>query len=399
MEQPNSVSGLLQSVIADIAAMTDPLPAPTEETVASILRQTQVKYLQSRVAELKTENEGLRSDITALREENSILRFENDDLLNKESTDHDIRMSNFNTLDKLYDDLINLGLGSGESSSGDSWNPAAQNVKDNKDHGVKSGNVDLLGDTESQAASKPAAESPDRKERHEVLTLGCHDNPVIIEDDESTPVKQPSRTDESGSTMQQHTPASTNTDMAVGEGDDQNTSLILRDLLTNTNYGDLLEVIATIRPGRIKDVHIRDGNTARITFFTREAAEKLYAALQQERSLREGPLFHILSAHWSNKYTPPETPSSHTRVLRVQGHPDCVNVASVLMATRAHGLNPHMELIILTPPQTYPGLGTLQQVICRYRCVRDAERVFGILSGAFPTQWNVIYQYLPDPCE
>lgn len=398
MARPDSDHDLLQTIIADISATIDPLPGPTEEVIASIVIQDNVQYLQDRVTELESQDQELRNEIAALREQNSILRFENDTLHSQESAKQEYQATSPATPNVLSTDLIDLGPN--ESST-----LAAPRVEDNTHQEVRTGKANQLKSTESQATDQPEAKTPDRKEKNELLTPGRQDNPVVIEDDEDSPVKQLSFADESRSTIEQYSPSTINNDTSpVAEANDQNTSLVLKELPPNTNYRDLLQAISTIRPGRIKEVHIRDGNSASITFFTREAAEKLHAAFQKARYLNEGRLLYSASASWSSKHILPEDPMHYTRVLGVGGHPDCVNVTNVLSAVRSQGFNPQMESIILTPPQTFlrhdsSWCSPRQQVICRFRSVRDAERVFEILARAFPVQWRSDFQYLLDPCE
>jgi hypothetical protein len=88
-QQDESGHGLLQTIIAEIATMTDPLPGFTKEEIASIVLKAQVQYLQDKVTRLETETQGLHNQIAALREENSILRFENDMLFDKENWIHE----------------------------------------------------------------------------------------------------------------------------------------------------------------------------------------------------------------------------------------------------------------------------------------------------------------------
>lgn len=398
-QQDNPGHDLLRTIIADIAAMTDPLPGPTKEEIASIILQTQVQYLQDRLATLEAENQGLRDQNAALQDENSILRFENDHLFDKEKTVHESQTTPPITPQAISSDLINLGPDSTPSV-------AAHKVEDNLSLDSKTAGVEIeiVKNTESQATSQPEAKSTDRDEDHELGSSGRKNNPIVI-DDEDSPLKHPYRPDESNITLQQRSLSTIRKDLLlVAEADYQNTSLFLTDLLPNTSYRALLQAIATIRPGRIKEVQIRDGNTAKITFFTREAAEKLYAAFQDKHSRLQGPLLFGVSASWSKKHIPPEGIKDRTRVLGVEGHPGFVNVSNVLGAVRWQGFSPQMESIVLTPPQTYQRpdslcFGPFQQVICSFRSVRDAEMVRGILSRVWPSELQVAFEYLPDPCE
>lgn len=372
MGQTDPDHDLLQSIITDIAAMTDPLPGPTNEAIASIVTQSQVQYLRNRVTKLETENHGLRDDVAALRDENNILRFEND-LLTQETIKSKPQTASPSTPRMLSFDLINL-------SPVGPFTLSSQEVKGNKEPTVKASMADTLKKTESGWNTGPEDTTPDREDK---------DDPEI---------------QRNTSTAQFAAGRISKESLPLTEAHDQNTCLFLTDLLPNTSYRALLQAVAVLRPGRIKETEIKGGNIATVTFFTREAAERLHAALRKDHSRHPGPLLCNVSASWSSESVPPDEPNGRTRVLGVEGHPDVVNVANVLAAVRWQGYDPKVEIIILTPPETYQRhdsgwTGPLQQVICRFRGVLDAVRVRGILARAFPPQWQVSFQYLPDPCE
>ncbi|ROV96215.1 hypothetical protein VSDG_04995 [Cytospora chrysosperma] len=377
-QQDEPGHGLLKTIIAEIAVMTDPLPGPTKEEIASIVLQAQVQYLQDKVVRLETESQGLHDQIADLQEENSILRFENDILFDKENRIHGVPQTSPPIAPQgICYDLINLGPDPSPSVA------AEYNLDDTQSlNGKTSGlelEVEIVGETQNRATSRPKKESADQDKDHELGRWGCKNNPVVVEDDYESSSKHPFRPDESSIALQQRSLSTIRKDLLlVAEADHQNTSLFLTNLLPNTSYRALLLAISTIRPGRIKEAQIRDGNTAKITFFTRQAAEKLYEAFQNKDSRPHDPLLQVVSATWSKKHIPPEGTKNRTRILRVEGHPGFVNVANVLAAVRWQGFSPQMESIILTPPQSYPRpdslwLSPLQQVICSFRSVSDAE--------------------------
>ncbi|ROV88850.1 hypothetical protein VMCG_10177 [Cytospora schulzeri] len=353
---------LLQTIIAEVATMKELLPAPTNEDIASIVLQVQVQYLQDMVAKLETEVQEMREENTSLREGNSILRLEKDALFRMASTSHTSQATSPLIPEIKSTCLIDLGLEGLPTL-------AAPKVEETKSRKPKLGSVNIAKDIESEATIQPETKLPDWKESHKLLDTGCKNQLILIEYDEGSPPRNPSRSNDRSITLQQRTLKTIKKVLCnAAEPENQNTSIILTKFPQEPTYTTLFRAIAHIQPGQVKQVHIR----ANITFITREAAEKFYSAVQDRESRLQTSQFYGVPVSWSSKPVPPEDSKGRTRVLGVEGHPDVVTVASVIGAIRWQNFSPQMESIDLMPPQSFLRhnswmLGPLQQVMRRFR--------------------------------
>jgi hypothetical protein len=100
-------------------------------------------------------------------------------------------------------------------------------------------------------------------------------------------------------------------------------------LRPDVTYGELLRSIR--KTGRVKHTHINEPDAknpgtgaAKITFFTHEAARKLFHQAKEGTFVVQGITPTVT---WNRHYTSDEPPNGRSRVLRIVGPPEIVNRA------------------------------------------------------------------------
>lgn len=184
-----------------------------------------------------------------------------------------------------------------------------------------------------------------------------------------------------------------------GNGDSDSTAVIITGLPADVTYHTLLLSLASIHPGRIKEVKITEYSeqtrAARVIFFTHAAAARMvkWGTMRDTRpkAYINGEVVYP-SFSWYGRYVAPSEPDGRSRIIMVRGPPALLTMPNITLASRRAGFNPEVEDVIFNYSQFY-GLVTVE---CRFRSVKDACMAKGILTASLP---YVTIHYLPDTCE